>query len=101
LVDVIIVYCSGGLPRQRVGVQSTVKPTGFAIVVPLVLSHVGGWSAVAAVNAADARYWASWRLDATGMMNLALLTPAFIVSRDCCRKCSAPGTTAPCGSASD
>jgi SSS family solute:Na+ symporter len=81
-IVIIVYFAAGGLLTSAWVnvVQLTVKLTGFAIAVPLVISHVGGWSTVAAVNAGDARYWTFWRLDAAGMMNLALLTPAFIVS---------------------
>ncbi len=61
-------------------VQLTVKLAGFAIAVPLAISSIGGWSGVTGVRAGDAAYWTFWRFDAAGVMNLALLTPAFIVS---------------------
>jgi len=61
-------------------VQLTVKLAGFAVVAPLALSGVGGWRGIEPVGADDAAYWTFWRLATPGMMYLALLVPAFIVS---------------------
>jgi SSS family solute:Na+ symporter len=61
-------------------VQLTVKLLGFAIALPLALSLAGGWSALTAVRADDPAYWTFWRADTPGLMYLALLVPAFIVS---------------------
>jgi SSS family solute:Na+ symporter len=61
-------------------VQLSVKLGGFAIALPLVLDRVGGIHALYAVQAGDATYWTFWRAGPPGLMYLALLTPAFIVS---------------------
>jgi SSS family solute:Na+ symporter len=61
-------------------VQLSVKLGGFAIAVPLVLDRIGGIQALAAVQPADTTYWTFWRPGPPGIMYLALLTPAFIVS---------------------
>ena len=61
-------------------VQLIVKLLGFAIALPFALSMAGGWSALAAVRADDPSYWTFWRADTPGLMYLALLVPAFIVS---------------------
>ncbi len=61
-------------------VQLTVKLAGFAIAVPLVLERVGGFGALALVRPGDQAYWTFWRAGPPGMMWLALLTPAFVVS---------------------
>jgi SSS family solute:Na+ symporter len=60
-------------------VQLTVKLAGFVIALPLALSMVGGWGALARVQT-DAAYWTFWRSDEPGPIYLALLVPAFIVS---------------------
>ena len=80
---VITVYFSAGglLTSAWVNViQLTVKLAGFAIAVAVVLSRIGGLHALTAVNASDPTYWDFWRLGPPGVMHLALLTPAFIVS---------------------
>jgi SSS family solute:Na+ symporter len=61
-------------------VQLTVKLAGFAIAVPLVLDRIGGFPALAQVQAHDASYWTFWKAGPPGLMWLAMLTPAFIVS---------------------
>jgi solute:Na+ symporter, SSS family len=61
-------------------VQLTVKLLGFAIAFPLALSTAGGWAAVRSVRADDPSYWTFWRPGTPGLMYLALLVPAFIVS---------------------
>jgi len=61
-------------------VQLTVKLAGFAIAVPLVLDRVGGFETLAKVQADNVSYWTFWQAGPPGMMWLAMLTPAFIVS---------------------
>jgi SSS family solute:Na+ symporter len=61
-------------------VQLSVKLGGFAIAVPLVLDRIGGIHALSAVQPGDTAYWTFWRPGPPGVMYLALLTPAFIVS---------------------
>ncbi len=80
---VITVYFAAGglLTAAWVNVvQLTVKLSGFAIAVPLALSSVGGWSGLAAVRPDDAAYWTFWQPGPPGLMYLALLAPAFVVS---------------------
>ena len=80
---VITVYFAAGglLTAAWVNVvQLTVKLAGFAIAAPLALSAVGGWSGLTKVRVDDAAYWTFWRADTPGLMYLALLVPAFIVS---------------------
>jgi solute:Na+ symporter, SSS family len=79
---VIVYFTAGGLLTSAWVnmVQLAVKLTGFAIALPLALQGVGGWSAVAAVRADDASYWNPWHGGESGVMYLALLGPAFIVS---------------------
>jgi SSS family solute:Na+ symporter len=61
-------------------VQLTVKLAGFAIAVPLVLDRIGGFNALVGVRPDDHAYWTFFRAGPPGLMWLALLTPAFIVS---------------------
>jgi SSS family solute:Na+ symporter len=61
-------------------VQLAVKMAGFAIALPLALSAVGGWSAVAGMPVPSGDYWSFWAGGGSGIVYLALLGPAFIVS---------------------
>lgn len=61
-------------------VQLTVKMVGFVVALPLALSAVGGWSAVTAVAVPSADYWNFWSSGPSGVVYLALLGPAFVVS---------------------
>ena len=60
--------------------QLTVKLIGFAVALPIALSHAGGWSAVVQRLPVDEGYWSVWQNGASGWKYLALLGPAFIVS---------------------
>src|SRR5713101_1168272 len=80
---VITVYFTAGglLTSAWVNmVQLIVKLSGFAIAVPLVLNRIGGFQALALVRPDDPVYWDFWRPGPPGVMLIALLTPAFIVS---------------------
>ena len=61
-------------------VQLIVKLGGFAIAVPLVLDRIGGIRALSLVRPDDPAYWSFWQAGPPGIMWLAMLTPAFIVS---------------------
>ncbi len=60
-------------------VQLTVKLMGFAIALPLALSRVGGWAAVSSLQPTG-DYWSPWRGGESGVLYLAVLGPAFVVS---------------------
>jgi SSS family solute:Na+ symporter len=79
---VIVYFTAGGLLTSAWVnmVQLTVKLVGFAVALPLALAGVGGWPAVAAVQADNAAYWNPWHSGPSGVGYLALLGPAFIVS---------------------
>ncbi len=61
-------------------VQLMVKLGGFAIAVPFLIHRIGGFHALALVRPDDPVYWNFWRPGTPGLMLLALLTPAFIIS---------------------
>src|SRR5262249_9531256 len=48
--------------------------------LPVAWSIAGGWPVVGAVGRGDPAYWTFWRPGTPGLMYLALLVPAFIVS---------------------
>jgi SSS family solute:Na+ symporter len=60
-------------------VQLTVKLAGFAIALPLAISGVGGWHAIAALNPGE-DYWNLWSGGNSGLVYVAMLAPAFIAS---------------------
>ena len=79
---VIAYFTAGGLLTSAWVnmVQLAVKLGGFLIALPLALGAVGGFDALALVRAGDASYWNVWRGGPSGIVYLALLAPAFIVS---------------------
>src|SRR5499427_2215006 len=79
---VIAYFTAGGLLTSAWVnmVQLAVKLAGFALALPLALHDVGGFGAIAAVQADNPSYWNPWHGGASGVMYLALLGPAFIVS---------------------
>ena len=81
-IVITVYFAAGGLLTSAWVnvVQLGVKLSGFAIALPLALASVGGWSGVTAVRPADAAYWTFFKPDASGMMYLAVLGPAFVVS---------------------
>jgi len=81
-VVITVYFAAGGLLTAAWVnvVQLSVKLAGFAVALPLAVASVGGWSGVRAVRANDPTYWNFWRPDTPGLMYLALLVPAFVVS---------------------
>ena len=73
--EIAVIFVSGTLTLEL-----AVKLGGFAIAVPLALSAVGGFGALATVRADDPAYWNVWHGGPSGVVYLALLAPAFIVS---------------------
>ena len=61
-------------------VQLMVKLVGFAIALPLALSAVGGWPAIDAMPTPAGDYWSFWSGGSSGVIYLAMLGPAFVVS---------------------
>ena len=79
----ITIYSSAGGLKSGAWVnmvQLTVKLVGFAIALPLALSAVGGWPAVQAMPAPTGDYWSFWSGGTSGVIYLAMLGPAFVVS---------------------
>ena len=61
-------------------VQLSVKLIGFAVALPLALTAVGGWTAVRGMPVPTADYWSFWSGGPSGIVYLAMLGPAFVVS---------------------
>lgn len=79
----ITIYSSAGGLKAGAWVnmvQLAVKMVGFAIALPLALSAVGGWAAVSGMTPPAADYWNFWSGGASGLVYVALLGPAFVVS---------------------
>ena len=74
-------FASGGLLTSAYVnvVQLTVKLVGFAIAIPYALEAAGGWDTLRAF-APTASYWNPWQGGASGLVYLAMLGPAFVVS---------------------
>lgn len=79
---VVVYFTAGGLLTSAWVnvVQLTVKLVGFAIALPFALKAVGGFAALSAVQPDNATYWNFWHSGGSGVMYLALLGPAFMVS---------------------
>jgi len=80
-VLITIYFTAGGLLTSAWVnvVQLTVKFLGFAIALPLALSGVGGWSTLRAFHPTP-DYWNLWSSGSSGLILLAVLGPAFVVS---------------------
>jgi SSS family solute:Na+ symporter len=78
---ITIYFTAGGLLTSAWVnvVQLAVKFLGFAIALPLALSGVGGWSALRDFHPTP-DYWNPWSSGQSGLVLLAVLGPAFIVS---------------------
>lgn len=80
---IITIYSSAGGLKSGAWVnvvQLAVKMSGFAIALPLALSAVGGWDAIRGMPVPSDSYWNFWSGGASGVVYIALLGPAFIVS---------------------
>ena len=76
---VILYFTAGGLVTSvwvNV-VQATVKVVGFGIALPVVLFRAGG---LAALAPSDPGRWSFWQGGDSGLLYLAFLGPAFVVS---------------------
>lgn len=79
----ITIYSSAGGLKAGAWVnmvQLTVKMVGFAIALPLALSGIGGWAALSGMPTPSADYWNFWSGGGSGLVYVALLGPAFVVS---------------------
>jgi len=61
-------------------VQLVVLIIGFGIALPWALSAAGGWEAVVAAAPAEPDYFGFWKSGRSGIVYMALLVPAFIIS---------------------
>src|SRR6185436_3653243 len=79
----ITVYSSAGGLKSGAWVnmvQLTVKMIGFAVALPLALTAVGGWPALQQMPVPAADYWSFWSGGPSGVVYVAMLAPAFVVS---------------------
>jgi SSS family solute:Na+ symporter len=78
---ITIYFTAGGLLTSAWVnlVQLSVKLIGFALALPLALAAVGGWPALRAMHPTT-DYWNLWRGGRSGLVYLAMLGPAFVVS---------------------
>ena len=79
---VVVYFTAGGLLTSAWVnvVQLTVKLVGFLVALPFALKSIGGFAALATVQPNNASYWNFWHGGPSGVVYLALLAPAFIVS---------------------
>jgi len=79
---VVVYFAAGGLLTSAWVnvVQLSVKLVGFIVALPFALKGIGGFAALAHVQPENAAYWNFWHSGGSGVMYLALLGPAFIVS---------------------
>jgi SSS family solute:Na+ symporter len=61
-------------------VELVVLIVGFGIALPWALSAAGGWEAVVAAAPAEPDYFGFWKSGRSGIVYMALLVPAFIIS---------------------
>jgi SSS family solute:Na+ symporter len=79
----ITIYSSAGGLKSGAWVnmiQLTVKLVGFAVALPLALAAIGGWPALRGMPTPSADYWNFWSGGASGVVYLAMLGPAFVIS---------------------
>jgi SSS family solute:Na+ symporter len=78
---ITVYFAAGGLLTSAYVnvVQLTVKLVGFLIAIPFALAASGGWDAVRALQPTP-DYWNPWSSGASGLVYLAMLGPAFVVS---------------------
>lgn len=80
-VIVTLYFAAGGLLSSAYVnmVQLTVKMLGFALAIPFAIKASGGWSAITAMQPTP-DYWNPLAGGESGLVYLAMLGPAFIVS---------------------
>jgi SSS family solute:Na+ symporter len=74
-------FTAGGLESAAWvnSLQLVVELSCFALLLPVALSHAGGWHVVAS-TAPTPDYWGFWRGGQSGWTYAALLAPAFVIS---------------------
>ncbi|WP_337171865.1 sodium:solute symporter family protein [Gemmatimonas aurantiaca] len=80
-VLITVYFASGGLLTSAYVnvVQLTVKLVGFAIAIPFALNAAGGWDTLRAFMPTPT-YWNPLQSGESGLVYLAMLGPAFVVS---------------------
>jgi SSS family solute:Na+ symporter len=75
-------FTAGGLLTSVFvnALQLVVMFAGFAIALPLVIARAGGLSALVAATSMKPDFWSPWQGGSSGVVYLALLGPAFVVS---------------------
>jgi SSS family solute:Na+ symporter len=75
-------FAAGGLLSSAFvnALQLVVMLAGFALALPLVIARAGGLEALVAATSGQADFWNPWQGGASGIVYLALLGPAFVVS---------------------
>lgn len=78
---ITIYFAAGGLLTSAyVNVmQLIVKLLGFAIALPFALHALGGWGALETFSPSP-NYWNPWQGGSSGIVYLAMLGPAFVIS---------------------
>ncbi len=78
---ITVYFASGGLLTSAYVnvVQLTVKLLGFAIAIPFALKASGGWDVLRTFTPVE-NYWNPWQGGSSGIVYLAMLGPAFVVS---------------------
>jgi SSS family solute:Na+ symporter len=77
-----VYFTAGGLLTSAwVHVVQLVLELGvYALLVPVALSRAGGLSGLVATAPPDPSYWSFWQGGGSGIVYLALLAPAFVIS---------------------
>lgn len=77
-----IYFTAGGLLSSAWvnTVQVTVKLVGFAVALMVLLPRVGGLDGLRAATPPAADYWSFWSGGGSGLVYVALLAPAFVIS---------------------
>jgi len=77
-----VYFAAGGLVTSAWVnvVELIVKLTGFLIALPIAFHDVGGWAGLHAATAARAGFWNFAHGGPSGVVYLAMLGPAFIIS---------------------
>jgi SSS family solute:Na+ symporter len=81
-VVMTVYFTAGGLLTSAWvnALQLVLELSVYALLVPVALARVGGWTGLVAAAPVAPEYWNFWQGGASGVGYLALLGPAFVVS---------------------